>query len=634
MSATQMIPSRFSGIVALMTLAFVALPGRTAPAPEAQIYPDVIRRQDVMMAARDGTLLATDIYRPGRAGVATAERLPVLLHRTPYDKSDPAAVSIAQALAKHGYVVVVQDTRGRHHSHGVFEKYYSFDAYDGYDTIEWAARQPFCDGKVGMYGTSYAAHTQADAAKLAPPHLRALLLNMGGMANAWDHSVRYDGAFEMGRQLTWAWSQALEDAKDPVTKGMLTKENVTAWYSALPLRKGLSPLAAAPNYEGYYLDEATHSDYGVHWDTLGMQWEKFYAQTADIPMMHVGGWYDIYLRGTIENWRRLGALKKAPMRLLIGPWTHHGNTVTFAGDVDFGAAAALKDFDTNFHLGWFDFHLKGIKTAASTQAPVRYFLMGSGDGHKDSAGRLYHGGEWRDSTDWPPAESRAAAFYLHGDGSLDRHAPSAAEPAKSVFQFDPAHPVPTIGGGVSKRLHDGAYDQRERPDMPGSRPPYLPLRARSDVLVFESEVLKQDAVLAGPVEVTLFAASTATDTDFTAKLIDVYPPSADFPTGFDMNLTDGIARASYRDHSETRQLLVPGKIYSIVVRPFDTANVVKKGHRIRLDISSSNFPRFDVNPNTGEPLGASRLLQIAKNTIYHDPAHPSAVKLFLMPASP
>jgi hypothetical protein len=167
--------------------------------------------------------------------------------------------------------------------------------------------------------------------------------------------------------------------------------------------------------------------------------------------------------------------------------------------------------------------------------------------------------------------------------------------------------------------------------MPGSRPPYLPLRARSDVLVFESDVLKQDAVLAGPVEVTLFASSTATDTDFTAKLIDVYPPSADFPTGFDMNLTDGIVRASYRDHVETRQLLNPGTIYSIVIRPFDTANVVKKGHRIRLDISSSNFPRFDVNPNTGEPLGLNRTMKIAENTIYHDPAHASAVRLFLIP---
>jgi putative CocE/NonD family hydrolase len=529
---------------------------------------------------------------------------------------------------------MVQDTRGRHHSQGVFEKYYSYDAYDGYDTIEWAASRPFSNGKVGMYGTSYAAHTQADASKLAPPHLRALLLNMGGMANAWDHSVRYDGAFEMGRQLTWAWSQALDDAKDPITRSMLSKEDVSAWYAALPIRKGLSPLSIAPNYERYYLDEATHSDYDAHWDTLGMQWEKFYAQTADVPMMHVGGWYDIYLRGTIENWRRLAALKKSAMRLVIGPWTHHGNTATYAGDVDFGAAAAIKDFDTDFHLRWFDYHLKGIRTPDSTQAPVRYFLMGTGDGHKDAAGRLYHGGEWRESKEWPPAESHAAIFYLHADGSLNAHAPASPEQASTTFQFDPAHPVPTIGGGVSRRLMDGAYDQRERPDMPGSRPPYLPLRARNDVLVFESEILQQDVVLAGPVEVTLYASSTATDTDFTAKLIDVYPPSADFPTGFDMNLTDGIVRASYRDRSETRQLLAPGKIYGMVIRPFDTADVVKKGHRIRLDISSSNFPRFDVNPNTGEPLGMNRLMKTAENTLYHDSGHPSAVKLYVMRATP
>jgi putative CocE/NonD family hydrolase len=624
---------RFSGFL-LAAFSCAALVVRAEPPPTPKTYRDVIRQQDVMVAARDGVLLATDIYRPADGSVPASQRLPVLLHRTPYDKSEPAAVAIAGALAKHGYVVMVQDTRGRHRSQGVFEKYYSYDAYDGYDTIEWAAKQPFSDGKVGMYGTSYAAHTQADASKLAPPHLRALLLNMGGMSNAWDHSVRYDGAFEMGRQLTWAWSQALDDAKDPVTKGMLSKEDVNAWYSALPIRKALSPLSIAPNYERYYLEEATQSDYGAHWDTLGMQWERFYAQTADVPMMHVGGWYDIYLRGTIENWRRLAALKKSPMRLVIGPWTHHGNTATYAGDVDFGSDAAIKDFDTNFHLAWFDYHLKGIKTAAFAQAPVRYFLMGTGDGHKDPAGRLYHGGEWRESKVWPPAESRAAIFYLHGDGSLNAHAPTSSEAAATVFQFDPSHPVPTIGGGVSKRLKDGAYDQRERPDMPGSRPPYLPLRARSDVLVFESEILTQNVVLAGPVEVTLFAASTATDSDFTAKLIDVYPPSADFPTGFDMNLTDGIVRASYRDHFETRQLLVPGEIYTLVIRPFDTANVVKKGHRLRLDISSSNFPRFDVNPNTGEPLGLSRLLKTAENTIHHDPTHPSAVKLFLMPAVP
>jgi putative CocE/NonD family hydrolase len=620
-----------ASVAALLVAALV--PRWSAAHPRAltsTVHSAVLRQSDVMVPARDGVLLATDIYRPTNAGVAVSEPLPVLLHRTPYDKSAAATVAIAETLAQHGYVVVVQDTRGRHSSQGVFVKYYDYDAYDGYDTVEWSARLPYSNGKVGMYGTSYAAHTQADASKLHPPHLSTLILNMGGMSNAWDHSVRYDGAFELGRQLTWAWSQALEDAKDPITKAMLSKEKVNDWYSELPLRKGQSPLAVAPSYEGYYLDEATQSDYDAHWQTLGMQWQKYYAQTADVPMLHVGGWYDIYLRGTIENFRSLAAMKKSPMRLLIGPWTHHGNTADYAGEVEFGPAAAITDFDTEFHLRWFDYYLKGRRTSVAAQAPVHYFLMGTGDGHKDEHGRLYHGGIWHDADQWPPAAAHRADFYLHADGSLTDKTPQAGERLSTTYRFDPDHPVPTIGGGVSKRLQDGAYDQRERSDMPGSRSPFLPLRARSDILVFETAPLQDDVTVAGPVEVTLFAASTGTDTDFTAKLIDVYPPSESFPQGFDMNLTDGILRASYREKSPTRRLLVPGQVYSLLIRPFDTANVFKKGHRIRLDISSSNFPRFDVNPNSGEPLGSNRRQIEVDNTVYHDPEHRSAVSLWLM----
>jgi putative CocE/NonD family hydrolase len=625
-----------TAVRAIGLLAWLAAVVASAEPPPADVptgaATPVSRQSDVMVRARDGVLLATDIYRPTAGGTIVPQRLPVLLHRTPYDKADPAAVAIAETLARGGYVVILQDTRGRHHSQGVFVKYYDYDAYDGFDTIEWAARLPYSNGKVGMYGTSYAAHTQADAAKLHPPHLGTLILNMGGMSNAWDHSVRYDGAFEMGRQLTWAWSQALEDARDPVTRAMLSKEKVVDWYSALPLRKGQSPLAVAPAYEGYYLDEATQSDYDAHWQTLGMQWQKYYAQTADVPMLHVGGWYDIYLRGTIENFRSLAALKKSPMRLLIGPWTHHGNTADFAGDVEFGPAAAITDFDTVFHLQWFDQFLKGRRSSAGSDAPVRYFLMGAGDGHKDERGRLYHGGVWRDADQWPPRTAQRVEFYLHADGSLSGTAPQSDEADSTAYRFDPDHPVPTIGGGVSKRLLDGAYDQRERPDMPGSRAPFLPLRARRDILVFETAPLQDEVTVAGPVEVTLFAASTGTDTDFTAKLIDVYPPSVDFPQGFDMNLTDGIVRASYREQSPTRRPLVPGQIYSLLIRPFDTANVFKKGHRIRLDVSSSNFPRFDVNPNTGEPLGKNRRQMSVDNTVYHDPRHRSALSLWLMPS--
>jgi uncharacterized protein len=583
---------------------------------------EVIREQDVMMAARDGVKLATDVYH-----VAGTDRVPVLLHRTPYDKSAAATVEIAKYFARHGYVAVVQDTRGRHRSGGVFSKYYKYDAYDGYDCIEWAATLPNSNGKVGMWGTSYAAHTQADASKLNPPSLKTLVINMGGMSNAWDHSVRFDGAFEMGRQLTWAWDQIIQDTKDPVVRELLTKEKVTDWYTALPLRKGLNPLSIAPNYEGYYLDEAQNSDYDEHWQGIGMQWEKFYEQTSDIPMLHIGGWYDIYLRGTIENFTKLSAIKKSPERLLIGPWTHHGDVETFAGDVDFGLDAALKDFDTDFHLHWFDHYLKGRDTGVEKQAPVRVFVMGTGDGHRTKDGRLFHGGYWRDSSQWPPAEAREVSYYLHADGSLGTLAPHQEERAASTYTFDPAHPVPTIGGGVSRRLKDGAFDQRERADFPGSRAPFLPLRARADVLVFQTEPLPADVDVMGPVQVELFASSTAVDTDFTAKLIDVYPPGASFPQGFDMNLTDAIIRASYRDGAKQRRLMKPGEIYSFKIRPFDTANHFKRGHRIRVDISSSNFPRFDVNPNTGEPLGSNRRAICADNTIYHSAGYPSRLIL-------
>jgi len=402
---------------------------------------------------------------------------------------------------------------------------------------------------------------------------------------------------------------------------------VTDWYTALPLRKGLNPLSIAPNYEGYYLDESEHSDYDEHWQGIGMQWEKFYEQTSDIPMLHIGGWYDIYLRGTIENFHQLSILKKTPERLLIGPWTHHGDTETFAGDVDFGPAAAIKDFDTTFHLRWFDHFLKGGPPTPETQSPVRVFVMGTGDGHRDAADRLFHGGYWRDSQTWPPLEAKFISYYFHADGSLSTTSPGTQERAATTYTFDPAHPVPTIGGGVSKRLKDGAFHQRERPDFPGSRAPYLPLQARSDVLVFETAPLQEDIDVMGPIEIELFAASSAVDTDFTAKLIDVYPSSADFPEGFAMNLTDAIIRASYRDGAKQRQLLKPGEIYRLTIRPFDTANHFKRGHRIRVDISSSNFPRFDVNPNTGEPLGLNRRVITADNSVYHEAKFASRIVL-------
>jgi putative CocE/NonD family hydrolase len=299
--------------------------------------------------------------------------------------------------------------------------------------------------------------------------------------------------------------------------------------------------------------------------------------------------------------------------------------------VSFGADAAIADFDGDWHLRWFDHFLKGRATGVENDAPLRLFVMGTGDGHKDTDGRLFHGGYWRDETTWPLEGTRFMPFYLHANGSLSTSKPTERA-SSTTYTFDPAHPVPTIGGGSSARLKDGAYNQREDVRFPPSKPPYLPLSSRSDVVVFETAPLEQDMEVIGPITVTLYASSNRTDTDFTAKLVDVYPPGPEWPLGFDLNITDAIVRGRYRATRDHAELLVPGKVYPFTIEPFPTANVFKKGHRIRVDISSSNFPRFDANPNTGEPLGKNTRMVTADNTIYHSAQYPSNIVLPLAPA--
>ncbi len=587
-----------------------------------------------MVPMRDGVRLATDIYRPARGGAPVDEKFPVLVQRTPYNKESPGLVARAQFFARHGYVVALQDIRGRYKSEGRFVKYDARSAADGYDTVQWLATLPYADGRVGMWGTSYGAHTQADAAKVAPPALKALLLNFGGLSNGWKVKVRNHGAFELAQQMGWAWQEA--GATNPVVRAALGAEPLEKWFFAAPLRPGLSPLALAPEFEHYLLEEMTRGDYDEYWKSPGVNWAEYYDVTADIPMLHVGGWYDTYCASTIENYVALAKLKKGPIHLLMGPWVHGGNTRPYAGDVAFGPEAVIPDFDGAFHLAWFDRYLKGRPTEVDRWPPIRLFVMGTGDGHRDEAGRLVHGGYWRDAERWPLPETEFVRYYFHAGGSLSPRMPGpGVEP--TTYRFDPRDPVPTIGGAFSGALRPGGYDQREREfksprggsenGFVGSKPPYLPLRARPDVVVFQTEPLEQDVTVIGPITVVLYASSTAVDTDFTAKLVDVYPPSRDFPTGFDLNLTDGIVRARYRERPDRAALMVPGTVYRFTIELPPTANVFKKGHRIRLDISSSNFPRFDVNPNTGEPLGRHRRMVAADNSIYHDAAHPSHVVL-------
>ena len=586
-----------------------------------------------MAPMRDGIKLATDIYFPANFD-KTKDKLPVILHRTPYNKSSAMYVKDAAFFARNDYIVVFQDCRGRYKSEGIFGKYLN-EPEDSYDAVEWVAKQPWCNGKVGMRGRSYMAHVQAAAAKLNPPHLSTIVLNVGGLSNGWTHSIRNHGAFAL-KQVTWAFSNMERETGDSLTKQMMAKEKVADWLQALPFKKGNNPLAVSPDFENYILEMWTHSDYDSYWKEMGINWVEYYKQTADIPMVHVSGWYDNYVETATDNYIGLSKIKKSPIKLIMGPWMHGTQEQTFSGDVDFGTESTMMDFYLQWHLDWYGHFLKGKDNRINSWPNVRLFVMGTGDGHKDKAGRLFHGGYWLNATDWPLPQTNYVPYYFHDDNSLSTKKPSVTE-NDITYTFDPEHPVPTIGSSSASLepiAAAGAFDQREKeykgdPQKGhyGSQSPYLPLKSRKDVVVYQTPVLEKDMTVAGPVKVVLHVSSDCPDTDFTAKLVDVYPPSTDYPSGYDMNITDGIVRARYRNSPSKQEFMKAGAVYEITVEPASTANVFKKGHHIRVDISSSNFPQYDVNPNTGEPLGKNIRMVKANNTILHNSVKPSYIVL-------
>ncbi len=598
---------------------------------------------DVMVTMRDGVRLATDIHRPARDGRPLPGPFPVILERTPYGKTqvsrsertaaDPRPLGrgeVARLFVARGYVVVYQDCRGRHGSEGRFTKYLD-DGPDGADTIAWLAAQPWCNGRIGTMGLSYAAHTQAALGCLAPRGLAAQVMDSGGFSSAYHGGIRQGGAFEL-KQATWAYNQALlspEVARDPVRRAALQAEDLRAWFTRMPWRPGHSPLRFAPEYEDYLFEQWTHGSFDDYWKQVGIYMAGFYERYADVPIVIVSSWYDAYTRTATENYLGLKARKRGPIKLILGPWTHGDRSVTFAGNVDFGPAAtidgAIAPDWREFRLRWFDRFLRDVDNGAERDAAVRIFVMGGGTGRRNGEGRLDHGGRWSDEQDWPLPGTRWTNFYLHGDGRLATDAPAAGAPPLE-YDFDPAHPVPSIGGTITSGaplMEGGAYDQVESAAIYGCTPPYLPLASRPDILVFETAPLEDAVEITGPITIRLWIASDCPDTDFTAKLIDVYPPSADYPQGYAMNITDGILRARYRDSWETPAPMEPGRVYAITIEPFATSNLFARGHRIRLDISSSNFPHFDVNPNTGEPEGLARRRRIARNSVFVDASRPS-----------
>lgn len=604
---------------------------------------EIAVERDLMVRARDGVELATDVYRPMHGGP-----YPVLLERTPYDKSAPsrsertAAVAaprsrgeVAAYFVRHGYAVVYQDCRGRYKSGGRFTKYLS-EAEDGCDTLAWLMRQPWCNGRIGTFGLSYAAHAQAALGCLDPVGLAAQFLDCGGFSNAYRSGIRHDGAFDL-KQATWAYNNALADAQDPAVTAALRAQDIKAWFGRLPWHKGDSPISAAPDYEDYLFEQWSHGSFDRFWKQPGIYAEGYWDKYADVPVTHLSGWYDPYARTAVENYVGLSQRGRAPQRLILGPWTHGDRSLTYAGDVDFGAAAPVDgNLAENFYAlrrAWFDRWLKGVDNGVEAEPPVRVFVMGGGSGRRNAEGRLDHGGRWRTSATWPVPQTEWTPFYLYPDRTLGRAKPESSPPPLS-FRFNPHCPVPTIGGAVSSGepiMRGGAYDQREGPHVFGATPPYRPLGERPDVLSFSTPPLDREIEIVGPVRVRLWVASDAPDTDFTAKLVDVHPPSVDYPDGFAMNLTEGLLRLRYRDSWERPAMMAPGEVYAITIELFPTGNLFLPGHRLRLDISSSNFPHFDVNPNSGEPEGSMERPRIAENRVFVDRDRPSHIVLPVVP---
>ncbi|WP_186229334.1 CocE/NonD family hydrolase [Burkholderia gladioli] len=608
---------------------------------------------DLRVPMRDGVRLATDVYFPPGYRREVDPPLPTILERTPYGKTaisraeihrgapPMTRIEVARYFAARGYAVVMQDCRGRYDSEGRFEKYLA-EGPDGFDTMAWIAAQPWSDGRVGTMGLSYAAHTQLAAACLNPPALTCMALDSGGFANGYHCGIRQGGAFEL-KQATWAFNRARNSAAadaDPLVASTLAGHDLRDWFARMPWRPGHSPLARVPEYETYLFEQWTHDVYDDYWRQPGICAEHFYDTMRRVPAIWMSSWYDAYVRSTLANFQALSDDPAAPAYLIMGPWLHGDRNVRYSGDVDFGAHAAidgeLADDWLALRARWFERWLKPATAAALTpdiaaEPVARIFVMGGGSGRRNAEGRMSHGGRWIGSPAWPLPGTQERPFYLCADGRLsDDPAAAQAQPTSVAYAFDPSRPVPTIGGALTSGapvFDGGAFDQRELPGFFGVREPGMPLAARPDVLVFQTPPLEHELAVIGPIRVRLWISSDAPDTDFTAKLIDVCPPNEDYPDGYAMNLTDGIFRCRFHASWEAPATLEPGRVYEIEIEPFATANRFARGHRIRVDISSSNFPHFDVNPNSGEAPALARAPRVAVNRVWFGAGTPSQIVL-------
>ena len=560
---------------------------------------------------RDGVELVTDLYMPDEEGA-----FPTVLIRTPYDKHSINMVMLdVLYLAQRGFAVAVQDVRGRHESPG---EWYPFvnEASDGHDAVEWVAAQPWSNGKVGSVGSSYLGLTQWQMAQGGSPHMVASVPRVA-YSNAYHHWVYTGGAFQLAFNLSWT---------------LITASRVNRWTSLqLPQEIHIGkrfwhlPLITADDAAGgsipRWKDWVNHPSYDDYWRSMSPVDER-YAE-MQVSALSMEGWYDVFLQGSLNNFIGMTAGAKTEkarrgQKIIVGPWIHGlgGNALqglplgsrTKTGDVDFGVNAQI-DLRAE-QVRWLDYWLKGIDNGIVDEPRVKVFVMGVN--------------RWREADDWPLPETQYTPYYLHsgggansllGDGGLGTTTPESESPDRYVY--DPEHPVMTIGGNTCCNeegipVSMGPHDQR-------------PNEYRPDVLVYSTGELERDVEVTGPVKVVLYASSSARDTDFTAKLVDVHPD------GYARNVAQGIIRARYRDSWEEPSLLDPGRVYEYTIDLWSTSNCFQRGHQIRVEVSSSDFPQFDRNPNTGHAFGQDAEMQKADQVVYHDAEHASHILLPIIP---
>jgi uncharacterized protein len=569
---------------------------------------DVRVRKTVKVAMRDGVELGTDVYQ------IDDEPHPVVLLRSPYDKDLSVTTIDTLKFLRAGYSLVAQDTRGRFTSGGTFNPFCD-ERNDGEDTLRWIAEQSWCNGDIAMVGPSYSGAIQWMVAAGDAPALKAIAPNI--TASSYYEGWTYQGgAFELGFMLTWtllnlslpAAARAIRAGEaPPEAAGELIKayDDIWDWFK----HTSLGDIPVVKQFAPYYADWLEHASDDEFWRSTAPR-ERY--EDVTVPSLNIGGWYDCFLAGTLENYRgmkrRGGSDAARTPRLVIGPWAHGTSMGEFpSGSFGLLANAMVADV-TAQTIRFFDRHLRGIENGLDDEPPVRIFVMGTN--------------QWRNEPDWPLPDTQYTAYYLDsaghanrnsGDGQLVLQAPDGE--ASDGYRYDPLDPVATIGGqtflpGLVLGTNCGPRDRRE-------------IEERSDVLCFSSPPLSADTEVTGPISLVLHASSSAVDTDFTGALVDVHPD------GRAVILTEGILRARYRNSTRAAELLEPDQIYELTIDLWATSNVFKAGHQIRLEVSSSNFPRFDRNSNTGGIIADETEADFipAHNRIFHGGSHPSRLVL-------